>query len=294
MGHDLADAARLLPQFITYLHAVGAATVTIEHAVAWAQRDVDPGTTVGPRRMTAIRGFARFLAGQDPRTEIPPTGLLPYRQRWRPPFIYTADDIAALLDQTHLSLRQPVLRAATYHTLLGLLAVTGLRVGEAIRLDRGDVDWTEGVLLIRESKFGKSRQVPVHASTLGALAVYAAKRDELQPTTQPSFFVSSRRTRLCYQVVCQTFRALVNAAGVGAKSTMTPRLHDLRHTFAVRTLVAWYRAGHDVEARLAWLSTYLGHRDPRSTYWYLSATPDLLAMAADRLQAAGRAGAVTS
>jgi integrase/recombinase XerD len=286
LGHDLADAARLLPRFIAYLDTIGADTITVAHAMAWSQHDVDPATTVGPRRMTAVRGFARFLAGRDPRTEIPPVGLLPYRRRWRAPFIYTPDDIVALLDQTRPSLPQPVLRAATYHTLLGLLAATGLRVGEAIRLDRTDVDWSEGVLLIRESKFGKSRQVPVHTSTLGALAVYAAQRDELQPTPQPSFFVSSRRTRLCYQVVCQTFRTLVDAAGVGTGSAATPTLHGLRHTFAVRTLVEWHRGGQDVDARLPWLSTYLGHRDPRSTYWYLSATPELLTAATDRLQAA--------
>jgi site-specific recombinase XerD len=136
-------------------------------------------------------------------------GLLPYRRRRRSPFVYTPDDIAALLDQTHRSLPQPALRAATYRTLIGLLSVTGLRIGETIRLDRSDVDWSEGVLLIRESKIGKSRQVPVQASTLGALAIYAAQRDELQPSPQPSFFVSSRRTRLAYQAVCQTFRALV-------------------------------------------------------------------------------------
>ena len=290
LGHDLADAARLLPRFVAYLDTVGADTVTIEHALAWSQHDVDPATTVGPCRMTAVRGFARYLAGLDPRTEIPPVGLLPHRRRWRPPFIYTNDDIAALLDQTHQSLPRPALRAATYHTLVGLLATTGLRIGEAIRLDRADVDWSDGVLLIRESKFGKSRQVPVHTTTLGALAVYAAQRDQAQPSLQqPSFFVSSRGTRLCYQVVCHTFRKLVDAAKVGAASTATPTLHGLRHSFAVRTLLEWHRTGQDVDARLPWLSTYLGHRDPRSTYWYLSATPELLAVAADRLQAASTA-----
>lgn len=285
-GHDLADAARVLPRFLAYLDSIGAVTVTVENALAWAQLDVDPATTVGPSRMTAVRGFARYLAGLDPRTEVPPVGLLPYRRRRQPPYIYTPDDIAALLDQTHQSLPQPALRAATYHTLIGLLSVTGLRIGEAIRLDRADVDWSEGILLIRESKFGKSRQVPVQASTLGALAVYAAQRDELQPSPQPSFFASSRRTRLCYTVVCKTFRTLVDAARVGAESTETPTLHGLRHSFAVRTLVEWYRTGQDVDAQLPWLSTYLGHRDPRWTYWYLSATPELLTAAADRLQAA--------
>lgn len=286
LGHDLADAARLLPRFVAYLDSIGAETVTIEQALVWAQHDADPASTVGPRRMTAVRGFARYLAGLDPRTEIPPVGLLPYRRRRQPPYLYTPDDIAALLDQTHQSLPQPVLRAATYHTLIALLAVTGLRIGEAIRLDHADVDWSDGVLLIRESKFGKSRQVPVQASTLGALAVYAAQRDKLRPTPQPSFFVSSRGTRLCYQVVCQTFRKLVDAAKIGTESTATPTLHGLRHSFAIRIVLEWHRSGQDVDARLPWLSTYLGHREPRWTYWYLSATPELLTAAADRLQAA--------
>jgi integrase len=295
LGHDLADAARLLPRFIAHVDSIGIDTITIEHALAWAQDGAEPGTTVGPRRMTAVRGFARYLAGLDPRTEVPPTGLLPYRQRWRPPFIYTPADIAALLDQAPVSLRPFGLRVETYQTLIGLLTVTGLRVGEAIRLDRADIDWTNGVLLIRESKFGKSRQVPVHATTLHALAGYASQRDQVHPQPRdPAFFISSRGTRLCYPNVGETFRTLVATAKVGTHSTTSPRLHDLRHTFAVRTLLEWYRDGHDVDARLAWLSTYLGHRDPRSTYWYLSATPDLLAMAADRLQTAATTTAVTS
>jgi integrase/recombinase XerD len=290
LGHDLADAGRLLPRFVAYMDGLGAETITVETAVAWAQQpDAEPGTTVWPRRMTAVRGFARYMAGHDPCTEVPPTGLLAYRQRWRPPFIYTTGDIAALMTQALGSIPSP-LRAATYETLVGLLASTGMRVGEAIRLDHADIDWSDGVLLIRESKFGKTRLVPVHGSTLDALVAYTGHRDALQPRPQsPSFFVSNKGTRLCYAVVSETFRNLASAAGVGTGSTVTPRLHDLRHSFAVRTLLGWYRAGEDVRARLPWLSTYLGHRDPRSTYWYLSAAPELLALAAGRLEVATEA-----
>jgi integrase len=286
LGHDLADAARLLPRFAAYMDAIGAETVTVEVALAWAQQpDAEPGTTVWPRRMTAVRGFARYMTGFDPRTEVPPVGLIPYRQHWRTPFIYTPTDIAALMSQARRSIPSP-LRAATYETLIGLLASTGMRVGEAIRLDRSDVDSSEGVLMIHRSKFGKSRQVPVHASTRDALAAHAHQRDNLGPRPQsPSFFVSTRGTRLCYSVVSETYRGLTGGAGVGAGSAVTPRIHDLRHSFAVRTLLGWYRAGEDVGARLPWLSTYLGHRDPRSTYWYLSAVPELLAFAANRLEA---------
>jgi integrase len=232
--------------------------------------------------MTAARGFARYLAGIDPTTEVPPMGLMPHRQRWRRPFIYSAADIDAVMSQVHCSIVSP-LRAATYDTVIGLLAASGLRIGEAIKLDRSDVDWAEGVLLIRESKFGKSRLVPLHTSSMQALTAYTQLRDELQPRPQePSFFVSLTRKRLCYAVVSETFRQLIDNAGIGVGAPAAPRLHDLRHTFAVNTLLGWYRTGEDVQAKIPSLSTYLGHREPSSTYWYLSAAPELLARAAAR------------
>lgn len=286
LGHQLADAARLLPRFVGYLEATGAEFVTIERALAWSQEpDAVPGTTVWGARMMAVRGFSRYMAGIDPRTEVPPAGLIPLRRLWKPPFIYSEADVSALMGEAHQSISQPM-RAATFETLIGLLAATGLRVGEALRLDRGDIDWSEGVLLIRQSKFGKSRQVPLLASTVDALEVYAHQRDRLQPRPRtPAFFVSLRGTRVIYEVVHEVFRKLCDATGVGAGSVRRPRIHDLRHSFAVSTLVGWYRNGIDVQARLPWLSTYLGHRDPRSTYWYLSAAPELLAHAASRLEA---------
>jgi integrase/recombinase XerD len=283
LGHELADAARLLPGFIAYLDTHDAHTVTIETALAWAQQpNTGAMTTVGPRRLTAARGFAHYLAGIHADTEVPPMGLMPYRQRWRQPFIYSPADIDAVMAQARSSIASP-LRAATYDTLIGLLAVSGLRIGEAIKLDRSDIDWAEGVLLIRESKFGKSRLVPLHASSMQALRTHAELRDALQPRPkEASFFVSLTRKRLSYAVVSQTFRQLIGAAGVGAGAPAAPRLHDLRHTFAVRTLLSWYRTGDDVQAKIPSLSTYLGHREPASTYWYLSAAPELLALAATR------------
>lgn len=286
LGHELADVGRQLPGFVSYLDARGSTTVTIEAALEWAQQPADPVTSVGSRRMTAARGFARYLAGIDDDTQIPPLGLIPQPQRRRRPFIYSVADIEAVMDQIRCSNASP-LRAATYQTLISLLAVSGLRIGEAIKLDRSDVDWTTGVLLIRESKFGKSRLVPLHPSTMKALAAHAELRDTLQPRPKElSFFVSLTRKRLSYAVVCQTFRQLVDNAGVGTAASSPPRLHDLRHTFTVRTLLEWYRSGQDVQAKLPALSTYLGHREPASTYWYLSATPELLVLAADRQHAA--------
>lgn len=283
LGHDLTEAGWLLPSFVAYLQDHGLRTVTVEAALAWAQHSATgKGRSVAPRRMTAARGFARYLSGIDANTEVPPLGLIPSWQRWRRPFIYTPTDIDAILSQARDSIVSP-LRAATYETLLGLLAASGLRIGEAIKLDRSDVDWDQGVLLIRESKFGKSRLVPLHPSTMQALTAHACLRDELQPRPKDaSFFVSLTRKRLSYAVVQDTFRQLINNAGVGTDAPSPPRLHDLRHTFAVRTLLGWYRSDEDVQAKIPSLSTYLGHREPASTYWYLSAAPELLALAAAR------------
>lgn len=283
LGHELADAARLLPSLVAYLDARQVPTVTVEAAVAWAREATAGRATTMPRRMTAARGFARYLTGIDARTEVPPPGLIPLRHRWRQPFIYSPADVAAVIDETR-SIGSP-LRASTYATLIGLLACSGLRIGEAIKLDRADIDWTDGVLLIRESKFGKTRLVPLHPTCMTALSEYAELRDEHQPSPlEPSFFVSLTGHRLSYAVVSQTFRQLVDNAGVGVDAPRPPRLHDLRHTFAVRTLLGWYQDATDVQGKIPSLSTYLGHREPSSTYWYLSAAPELLAMAAARQQ----------
>jgi integrase len=293
LGHEMAEAGRLLPGLVAYLDARGLPTVTIEAALGWAQQaPKSPAgrvTTIGPRRMTAARGFARYLSGIDARTEVPPLGLMPRRGPWRQPFIYTSADIGALLGAARRRIVSP-LRVATCQTLIGLLAASGLRIGEAIKLDRGDVDWAQGVLLIRESKFGKSRLEPLHPSCMQALADYARLRDRLQPeAAEPAFVTSLNRKRLLYAVVQLTFRQLIDDAGIGAGAPWPPRLHDLRHSFAVRTLPGWYRTGQDVQAKIPSLSTYLGHREPASTYWYLSAAPELPALAAARQDTAWRA-----
>jgi integrase/recombinase XerD len=261
LGHQLADAGRLLPSFVAFLDDRGLSTVTVATAMEWAILPAaDPGSTVGPRRMTAVRGFARFLSGVDPATEIPPLGLLSLQARWRGPFVFTRADIDLIMKR--VGDFTPPLRAATYVTLIGLLASTGLRIGEAIKLDRADIDWPVGVLLIRESKFGKSRLVPVTESTLQALSDYARLRDQVQRRVrQPSFFTSRTRHRLCYAAVSEAFRTVIDDSGIGADAPRRPRPHDLRHTFAVATLLGWYRSGEDVQAKVPALSTYLGHRN---------------------------------
>jgi integrase len=281
LGHKLADAHRLLPRFVTYLDEQGAEFVTIEAALAWSLAPAVPvGSVVPADRMMLVRGFARYLSGIDPRTEVPPAGAIRHPKHWRRPFIYTDTDVLAMIEQARVAIPQP-LRSATYQTLIGLLATTGLRVGEALRLDRGDLDRADGVLRIRVSKFGKSRLVPLQASATDALERYDHARQRLLPDpSTDSLFVSLRGTRVIYECVWPTHRTLCERAGVGASSTVTPRIHDHRHSFAVNTLLGWYREGVDVPSRISWLSTYLGHREPRYTYHYLSAAPDLLAHAA--------------
>ena len=283
LGHQLAEAHRLLPRFVAYLDSVGEPTVTVAAAMAWAQApDVSPTSCVWSRRMTVARGFARHMAALDERTEVPQPGLIPNHQGWRPPFIYSPEDIDALMAEAHQSRWR--LPAATQETVIGLLAATGMRIGEVIGLNRDDIAWDDAVLTITATKFGKSRNIPLLESTMAALADYAAFRDRLclEPSSS-SFFVSRRGTRLLYPPFRLTFRRLCDLSGVGAGSSIRPRIHDVRHTFAVRTLLKWYREGADVEALLPTLSVYLGHGDPRSAYWYLSAAPELLALAATRL-----------
>jgi integrase len=290
LGHELAEATRLLPRFVAYLDATGATTITIEAALTWAtQPDVGAGSKIRARRMTVARGFARHMAGIDPDTQVPPPGLVPYRKRWRPPFIYTDTDIRALMSTAARTI-PAAWRAATYQALIGLLAASGMRVGEALRLEQRDLDWNERVITIRASKFGKSRELPLSPSTSEALAAYARERDRSQPRPRAqTFFVSTVGTPVIYADFGATFRDLVRTSGVGQDSPVRPRIHDLRHTFAVRTMIDWYRAGENVNALLPRLSTYLGHRDPGCTYWYLSAAPQLLALAAERLEAAQEA-----
>jgi len=299
MGYKLAYQGQMLAQLVSYLDAAGAEHLTIRHAVAWARQPSAAARAWWAVRLSTVRAFARYLSALDPATEIPPAGLIPAPSHRVVPYIYTADDIARLLAAAG---RLPTAhRADTYQTLIGLVAVTGMREGEAVRLDRDDVDFEQGLLTIRNSKFGKSRQIPVHSSTVEALAGHAARRDARRhrrdgrqhhhPPSSASFFTSTTGTRLLRDNVSTVFPCLVREAGLDwSGHRRPPRLHDLRHSFAVHTLVGWYRQGLDVEQRLPLLSTYLGHVAPKSTYWYLSAVPELLELIADRLDAVAEVG----
>jgi integrase len=288
LGYKLHRPEKLLAQFVDYLEKLGADRVTVENAVAWARLPASGSVNWWASRLSVARSFAAYLHTLDPANQVPPPDVLPYRTHRVTPYLYSDQDIAALISAAS-SLRFP-LRVTTYQTLIGLLAVTGMRVGEAISLDRDDLDLDQGVLVVRTGKFGKSRELPLHTSTVRALRAYMHCRARLHPPPRTSaVFVSSAGTRLLYCSVNWTFLKLVLRAGLQHRSaSCRPRLHDLRHTFAVGTLLDWYRAGVDVQARLPLLSTYLGHVDPGATYWYLSAAPDLLALASGRLEKGGR------
>jgi integrase len=284
LGFKLKQAGEMLPDFVSYLEKRRAKSVTTVAAIAWATQPRDVHPNWWRQRLVVVRGFAKYLLTIDRRTEVPPLDHLPAHDGVRStPYVYSAADITALLSATD-TLRAP-LRVATYRTLLGLLAVTGMRVGEAIALDDRDFDRRREVLVIRKTKFDKSREVPLHDSTAQALAQYQRRRNRSMPRRSgPSLFVSTAGSRLFYQNVHETFLRLIYAAGLGDRRPRRPNIHDLRHSFAIQTVLDWYRAGADVEAKLPLLSTYLGHIGPSSTYWYLTAVPELLEAATVRLE----------
>jgi integrase/recombinase XerD len=253
LGHQLAEAGWLLPGFVACLDACGLPTVTIEAALAWAQQaPASPQgrvSTIGARRMTAARGFARYLSGIDPETQVPPPGLMPHP--------------GALAPAVHLH-RSRHQRAAGSGPHRDRLAAAGGDLPDPDRPAR--IERAADRRGHRESRFGKSRLVPLHPTSMQALDCYARLRDEFQPRpAEPAFFTSLKRKRLLYAVVQETFRQLIDTAGIGAAAPSPPRLHDLRHSFAVATLLGWYREQENVESRIPSLSTYLGHREPSST-----------------------------
>ena len=284
LGFKLDREGQLLDDFARYCARRGEPAVTAAAALAWATLPQGADPCWWAARLTAVRTFARWQAAFDPATEVPPAGLLPQRSRRAEPYPYGDADIAALLDRAR-AIRSP-LRAATYQTLIGLLAVSGMRVGEAIALDRGDADLDQGVLHVRNAKFGKSRVVICHPSTARALHAYARVRDAHWPDpATPAFFLSTAGTRLIYKNVHRCFHRLAAEAGLAPLGPRCrPRIHDLRHRFALQALLGWYRDGTGIAQQLPALSAYLGHVRPQDTYWYLRAAPELLALAAERLQ----------
>jgi integrase len=290
LGYRLARPEKLLGQFLDYLDLAGAPTVTVELALSWARLPTGGDVSWWSQRLSVVRGFAAYLHTLDPAHEVPAADLLAWQPRRATPYLYSDQDITALIAAT-ASLRTP-LRRATFATLIGLLAVTGMRVGETITLDCDDLDLSAGLLVVRHAKFGKTRQLILHPTTVDALRSYLHQRGQLTPApATAALLVSTAGTRLLYCNIHWTFQRLVRRAGLTPRSTpCRPRIHDLRHSFAVRSMLDAYTAGQDGQSRLTLLSTWLGHVHPAHTYWYLSASPELMAVAGQRLEArlAGR------
>ena len=283
LGYKYQHQTRRLTDFVSFMERREATTITTKLAMEWATLPPDRHASWA-LRLTDVRGFARHIASIDPKTEVPPVGILPSLQRAKP-YVYADAEINALLAAALSLPPAGGLRRWTYHYLFGLIAVTGMRLSEAIGIQRDDVDLQAGVLTVRLSKFGKSRLVPLHPTTSAALRNYAERRDDhFASPCAPHFFVAEQGGPLLHQYVHRVFWRLSREIGLRRPGDHSgPRVHDFRHRFAIQTLLKWYRNGTDVEKNLPALSTYLGHTCVRDTYWYLSACPELMQEAAQRL-----------
>jgi integrase len=290
LGFKMYKVIRLVRSFVAFAEREGASHVTTDLALRWAQQPSGALPSTWAWRLSVVRRFAVWLSASDPHTQVPPPGLLPEQYRRKRPYIYSDAEVERLVDTASRLPSVAGLKGRTFATIFGLLAVTGLRISEALALDREDVDLQEGVLRVRRTKFGKSRLVVVHESTRQALADYASQRDRVvrQPAT-PAFFLYERGVRVRIAVAEHNFAKVSREIGLRPATTCGrrgrgPRLHDLRHRFAVRTLLGWYRAGIDVEREMPKLTTYLGHSHIYVTYWYIEAVPELLELAVRRLE----------
>jgi len=283
LGFKLERHGRILPQLVAYLEAAGASTVTRELAISWARLPATAHPQHWAARLAIARGFAAYLQTIDPQTEVPPAGVFAVRYQRPAPYLWSQADICRLLKAAR-ALRPP-LKAASHEALFGLLAVTGMRVGEAVALDVDDVALDDGVIAIGEqiAKLERARLLPLHSTTVDALKRYVTTRQRLCPRPRTTaFFLSAAGTALNRSAVSKTLRKITTALGLRTE-TVHPRTHDLRHSFAVDTLIGWQRSGVQIDEQITVLSTYLGHVSPADTYWYLTATPELMALAAQRL-----------
>jgi integrase/recombinase XerD len=287
LGFKLHGAATGLLDFVTFMEQHRASYITHSLALAWAKQRSGVQPAEWARRLSYVRMFARHRSATDPRTQIPPAGLLPYRPKRARPYLYSDKEIQDLLRAALKILGYGGLRPWTYYCLFGLLSVSGLRVGEAQNLELQDIDLQAGVLTIRGTKFGKSRLIPLHTSTRKVLADYIARRERTWAGRPVSsyLFVSGWGNRLDGGDIRRTFYTLSRQIGLrGPSDSHGPRLHDMRHGFASKTLLRWYRAGENAEQRLPILSAYLGHVHWSDTFWYLSAMPELMHEAMTRLE----------
>lgn len=296
LGTRLEEPAQTLRRFVQFLTRRKARFITIPLALEWSQQSQGVQRATWARRLSMVRQFARWLSVSERRHEVPPPRLLDVRHRRGKPHIYSDAEICHLMKEAGRLKSRSRMNALTLQTLIGLLAATGLRPGEAVDLETGDVDLQARVLTVRRSKFDKSRQVPIHSSTLLALKHYASERDRaFRVPTSPYFFVSAKGSALELGTARRWFCKVSRVCGVrkgpaDQRYGRGPRLQDLRHTFATRRLVEWYKAGCDVGIQMPKLSTYLGHSSVQCTYWYIEAVPELLELAANLERTSGQGG----
>lgn len=287
LGYDLSTSARVLRRFLAFAEQEGADRITTDLFLRWQKGFGHARRETWANRLTMVRLFAQWLHGIDPRHEVPPQALIPCRYRRARPYIYSHEEIRRLINAAAELPSVNGIRRLTYQTLFGLIAVTGLRVSEAIALDVCDVDLESGIITIRRGKLGKARLLPLSGSTKVQLAAYAKERDRLLGTRPASFFVSDRGKRPTDCAVRYNFAVACQRIGLRPlqrfhRHGRGPRIHDLRHTFAVHTLLNWYRTGKDPAKEMIKLTTYLGHANPANTYWYFEAVPELLELASQR------------
>ena len=285
LGVRIKQAARGLRHFGSFLESKGATHVTVALALEWATQSLKAPPTMSAKRLSWVRGFSRHWSATDPRTQIPPETLLPLQLKRARPYFFSDADVMRIMDAAKQMIPLDGLRGRTYSCVFGLLPITGLRISEVVHLERQDVDFDESMLIVRKSKFGKTRLVPLHSSTIAELAGYAATRDAHVPKpTTSAFFVNEDGRPLRTGTVEDRFRELCRKIGLRPPTGRGPRLHDYRHCFAIGTLTRWYRNNEDVERLLPVLSTYLGHTAVAHTYWYISAEPELMGAAVRRLE----------
>jgi integrase len=286
IGFALEASGRTLRSFARYADDVGhGGSVTTSLAVRWATLPGNRTPSTVAKKVEAVRQFAKYRLQFDPNTEVPPYGIgSPYRRRT--PHIYSGAELTALLRQARALGSTGGLQSQTYVTLFSLLIATGMRVGEAARLTRADVDLGRGVIAINKTKFRKSRLVPLHVSATRALRAYSQICDRDPGANESTAFFIQGRRRLTVAAVGRTFAALRQKLGWEETSNkVIPRAYDLRHTFTVNRLLRWYKEGANIDEKISALSTYLGHVNVTDTYWYITATPELLAVSGSRFEA---------
>ena len=290
LGYNLGTSERVLRQFVNFAGKEGIEHISTDLFLRWQRTFGHANQQTWSMRLGMVRLFAQWLHGIDRKHEIPPKDLISGHNRRTQPYIYSKKEICRIVEAAAKLPSTNGLRALTFSTLFGLIAVTGLRVSEALSLDDDDVDVRTGVLTVRSGKGGKARLVPLSRSTRAHIAAYVRKRDRLLESTPQPFFVSDRGERLTDCATRYNFASVCQTLGLRSTEKFHrhghgPRIHDFRHTFAVRTLVEWYRAGNDPSREMIKLTTYLGHADPKDTYWYIQAVPELLELASRRAEA---------